>query len=176
MTAPVQLAGHTERLALEPLDHDHADGLVAALRDPSVARFLGGPDVTTIEALHARIDGLHAGPRPGEVWWSFAVRRRADGVIVGRIEATSYGAWAEVAYLIGPAYQRRGFATEATGWLLAQLAAAGVREAWATIHPDNAGSRGVLARLGFTACAEWSRPLGSYDPGDEVFVRRLSDG
>jgi RimJ/RimL family protein N-acetyltransferase len=170
------LLGHTDRLLLEPFGHGHAEGMVAALADPSVARFIGGPDVTTVEALHARLDHLHAGPPPGrdERWLYFTVRRREDGAIIGRVEATRHPDWAEIAYLIGPAYQRRGYACEATAWLLAQLTAAGVREAWATIHPDNVASRGVLARLGFALRTQWSRPLGSYDPGDDVFMRPLA--
>jgi RimJ/RimL family protein N-acetyltransferase len=168
------MLGHTARLALEALDHIHARGLVAALADPSVARFIGGPDVTTVDAMHARITDLRAAPPPGVQWWNFAVRRRDDGEIIGRIEATLHDEWVEIAYLIGPAFQRRGYASEATTWLLAELAAAGVREAWATIHPDNVASRGVLFRLGFTPCAQWSTPLQSYDPGDHVFVRALA--
>jgi RimJ/RimL family protein N-acetyltransferase len=139
------LIGRTDRLVLEPLSHRHAAGLVAALGHPEVHRYLGAPDVTTVEALHARIDRVARAPA-GESWINFAILRADDGAIVGRLEATSYGDWAEIAYLVGPAYQRRGYAVEATRWLIAQLASAGVREVWAAVHPDNAASCAVLAR------------------------------
>jgi RimJ/RimL family protein N-acetyltransferase len=164
------LFGRTDRLVLEPLSHRHAVGLVAALGHPEVHRYLSAPDVTTVEALHARIDHLGCAPA-GEVWINFAIRRADDAAIVGRLEATSYGDWAEIAYLVGPAYQRRGYAAEATRWLIAQLAAAGVREVWAAVHPANVASRAVLARCGFERRAAMLRALGSHDAGDAVFVR-----
>ena len=166
------IGGQTARLVIEPLAHAHADGLVAALADPSVGAFIGGPDVTTVEALHARIDRLARGPgRPGERWLNFAVRVRATGVIAGRIEATVYGSWAELAYLLGPAWGGQGYAREAVAWLIAQLRAAGVAEVWAAVHPDNARSIRLLEALGFVEAARGGRALGSYDPGDRVFRR-----
>lgn len=169
------IGGRTARLVLEPLAHAHAEPLVAALGHASVSAYLGLPDVTTAAALHARIDRLARGARrPGERWFNFAVRRADDGVVVGRIEATIYdAAWCELAYLIGPAYERRGYAREAVGWLLAGLDAAGIVEQWAAVHPANARSIAVVAALGFEARATPpARPLGSYDPGDMVFRRR----
>lgn len=176
------IGGRTARLALEPLAHAHAEPLVAALGHASVSAYLGAPDVTTAAALHARIDRLARGPaRAGERWFNFAIRRREDGVVIGRLEATTYdagdagdaGAWCELAYLIGPAFERRGYAREAVGWLLAGLDAAGVVEQWAAVHPANARSIAVVAALGFAARATPpARPLGSYDPGDAVFSRR----
>jgi RimJ/RimL family protein N-acetyltransferase len=165
------LIGRTDRLVLEPLSHLHADGLVAALGNPSVSSYLNAPDVTTVEALHARIDRLQRGAPDGEVWINFAIRRVDDGAIVGRVEATRYGAWAEIAYLVGPAYQRRGYATEASRWLLSQLAASGVHEVWAAVHPDNVASCMLLARCGFERRAGTPRSLASYDAGDALFVR-----
>jgi RimJ/RimL family protein N-acetyltransferase len=161
------LVARTARLAIEPLAHAHAAALVDALAHESVAAYLPGPDVTTIEALHARIDRLALGA-PGELWLNFVIRRADDGVVIGRLEATSYGAWAEIAYLVGPAYQRRGFAREAVRWLVGQLCAAGAREIWAAVHPANAPSIALLAALGFVE-TEPVRPLGSYDSGDRVF-------
>ncbi|HEX8109914.1 MAG TPA: hypothetical protein VF516_19420, partial [Kofleriaceae bacterium] len=42
----------------------HAAGLHAALDHPDVARFLPAPDVTTLDALRARIERLAADPSP----------------------------------------------------------------------------------------------------------------
>ncbi|HVV86705.1 MAG TPA: GNAT family N-acetyltransferase [Kofleriaceae bacterium] len=165
------LVGWTERLALEPLAQAHAEGLVAALGHAEVARHLPAPDVTTVEALRERIAHLQRDAPAGEVWLNFAVRRRVGGDVIGRIEATRHRDWAEVAYLVGPAYQRRGYATEAVGWLVERLAASGAGEVWASVQPANAASRALLARLGFVEGEPGARPLGSYDPGDVVFVR-----
>ena len=167
----------TPRLAIEPLAGAHADALFAALDHPDVHRFLPAPDVTTAAALRERIARLgDARPPPGERWWNFAVRQRADAAVIGRLEATTYGAWGEIAYVFGPRWWGRGLATEATGWLVDHLAAHGAAELWAAVHPDNTTSQRLLLRLGFIAApgaAERpARPHGSYDPGDTVFVRR----
>jgi RimJ/RimL family protein N-acetyltransferase len=86
-----------------------------------------------------------------------------------RLEATSYGAWAEIAYLVGPAYQHRGYAREAVRWLVDHLRANGVVEIWAAAHPDNARSIALLEALGFSRAAP-ARQIGSYDPGDVVYM------
>jgi RimJ/RimL family protein N-acetyltransferase len=164
----------TERLLIEPLGHEHTDALFAALGDPRVDTYLDAPEITTIEALRERIHRLHRGPgREGEQWLNFAVRRADDGVVVGRIEATLYGDWAEIAYVFGPAHWGHGYAREATAWLLDELGRRGAREAWAAIQPNNARSIALVEKLGLAARDEWERDLGSYAAGDRVFMRPL---
>ena len=162
----------TSRLIIEPLAHEHAEGLVAALSDPSVGAYLGGPEVTTVEAQHQRIDQLAGGPgpeRPNESWWNWAVRRRTDGLVLGYIQATGYGEWAEVAYVFGPATSGQGFATEAVRWLMDHLHRVGAHELWATVDPANGPSVRLLERVGFTMVPEPGRAVGSFDEGDLVF-------
>jgi RimJ/RimL family protein N-acetyltransferase len=169
----VTLRGHTDRLTIEPLGHEHADGLFAALAHPEVSLYLSAPDVTTLEALHARIDRLALGsPHAGETWLNAAIRRSDDGAIIGRLEASVHDSWAELAYLVGPAYQRRGYGREAVRWLIAELRSRGVVELWAAVQPGNTRSLALLEALGFTR-HEPMRPLGSYDPAD-VILRAAS--
>jgi RimJ/RimL family protein N-acetyltransferase len=172
--APPAAPYATERLAIEPLVPSHTTGLHAALDDPSVGRFLPRPDVTTPDALRARIERLAAGPLPhtGERWWNFAVLLHADRTIIGRLEATTYGEWGEIAYVFGPRWWGQGLASEATRWLLGHLAKHGVTELWAAVHAANQPSKRLLTRLGFAAVGELSRPVASFDPGDVAFVRR----
>ena len=157
------------RLVFEPLAHEHARGLVDALAHPEVATYLPAPDVTTEAALHERIDHLLRGsPDPSEDWINVVVLH--TGIVIGRLEATRVGTWAEIAYLIGPAYQRRGFGREAVQWLIDHLRALGVAELWACIHPRNAASIALVESLGFTRVASTDRPLASYDPGDAIYT------
>jgi len=165
----------TSRLAIEPLAAAHATGLHAALDHPDVGLFIGGPDVTTPEALHARIEWLNADPPPsppGERWWNFAVRLRADRAIIGRLEATTYAGWGEIAYVFGPRWWGLGLASEATHWLVCHLADHGIPELWASVDFDNVASQRLLTRVGFQATEEPERPLHAFLPGDAVFVHR----
>jgi RimJ/RimL family protein N-acetyltransferase len=164
----------TERLTIEPLAVAHAARLFAALDHPDVGRYIGGPDVTTPEALRSRIERLAEGPGPersGERWWNFAVL--LGDVVIGRLEATTYDGgddpYGEVAYLFDPRHGGHGYATEATSWLIGHLAEHGVTELWAAIRHDNAASIRLIERLGFGIVdGEPWRELGSYDQGDDV--------
>jgi RimJ/RimL family protein N-acetyltransferase len=91
--------------------------------------------------------------------------------VIGRLEATTYGDWGEIAYVFGPRWWRQGLASEATAWLVRHLADRGAAELWAAVHPGNTASQRLLARLGFHRATP-ARPLASFDPGDEAFVRR----
>jgi len=175
IAAPAMCAGSTARLAIEPLVPAHAAGLHAALQHPDVGRFIGGPDVTTIDAVRARIERLAAGPgpaRPDERWLNFAVRRNADGAIIGRLEATTYRTWGEIAYVFDPRWWGHGFASEATRWLMHHLAEQNVPELWAAVHPENHASKRLLLRTGFSPVREPARMLASFHPGDATFVWR----
>ncbi len=168
------LRGNTDRLTIEPLGHEHAEGLFSALDHPEVAQYLSAPDVTTLGALDARIDRLARGPADSdEIWLNAAIRRSDDGAIIGRIEASVHGDWAELAYLVGPTYQHRGYAREAVRWLIAELRSRGVVEVWAAVHPRNSRSLALLEALCFSRQAELARPLGSHDPGD-VILRAIT--
>lgn len=162
---------------IEPLREDHAEALFAALSDDRVGTYLGGPDVESLEWLSDRIRRLLAGAPAGsgQEWWNGVLV--LDGVVIGRVEATLHDGDAEVAYVLGPPWWRQGYATEAAAWLLDELRAAGVARAWATVVPANAGSRGVLRRLGFVEADPPDAPrLLSYDDGDLVLMRDLGGG
>jgi len=162
--------GTTERLVIEPLAPEHATGLFAALDDLRVGTHIGGPDVTTLEALERRIAALLSAAPDGEEWRNWVVRH--DGIIVGRLEATLHDDIAEVAYVFGPAWWGRGFATEGARWMVDHLDG-DVSQQWATVLPANGPSIALLQRLGFDAADAESAPvpLMSYDDGDLVFAR-----
>ena len=152
---------------------DHAEGLLAALDDPSVGEFIGGPDVTTLDALIDRIERVALGPGEQyhpEQWHNFAVMLRGDNTIIGRIEATTYDDWAEIAYVFGPQWSGHGYATEAVRWMIADLHERGADELWAAVHPDNTRSLRLLERVGFTVTDQHTRDLGSFDDGDVLLT------
>jgi RimJ/RimL family protein N-acetyltransferase len=143
----------TERLLLTPLVPGDADGMVEVLADPRLHQFIGGHPATLAE-LRARYARLAAGsPRPDELWRNWVVRRRTDAQPVGTVQATltrHHDGWtAHVAWVVGVAWQRQGFAAEAARALVAWLVRGDVREIVAHIHPDHVASERVAVRAGF---------------------------
>jgi ribosomal-protein-alanine N-acetyltransferase len=163
----------TQRLSISAVQPDDARELFVALDHPDVGRFIGGPEATSVDAVRERIERVSAGPpanRRNERWWNFVVRRTSDGNVVGRVEATTYDDWAEIAYVFDPREWGAGYATEATTWLLQFLADQGVAEVWAAVMPENERSIRLLRRLSFVERDEPPAGMGSYDDGDLVFA------
>lgn len=146
----------TERLSLEPLRVEHASEMVGVLGAPELYDFTGGqaPDVRELRRRYARQVKGHS-PDGSEVWRNWVVRRRADGVAVGSIQATVTGSgerWAaELAWTIGVDHQRRGYAREAAAAAITALRAAGVTRFVAHVHPEHAASIAVARALGLQA-------------------------
>lgn len=150
---PTTVPLHGERLDLLPIAPEHAEELAAALADPALHAFTGGRPATA-EEMRARCARLAAGsPDPAERWGNWVLRLRADGALVGYVQATVRPEETEVAWVVGTPWQRRGLATEAARALLAHLAAVGVTTAVAHIHPDHRGSRRVAHALGLRPTA-----------------------
>jgi RimJ/RimL family protein N-acetyltransferase len=162
----------TERLLLTPLVPGDADAMVGVLADPRLHEFVGGRPATLAE-LRARYARLAAGsPRPDELWRNWVVRRRADAQPVGTVQATlarHHDGWtAQVAWVVGMAWQRQGFAAEAARALVGWLERGGVREIVAHVHPDHAASARVAMRAGF-------QPTDERVDGEQVW-RRVAGG
>lgn len=171
------IGARTARLAIEPMSACHAAALAAAVADPTPGARALWDEPATVDATLGRIAHLARGPSdPRQRWFNFVMRRLDDAVVIGRLEATVYDGWCEIAYLLGTAHQRQGFAREGVQWMLDQLAAAGFPEAWAAIHPENFGSIGLVRALGFVVGDPAVRSPASYEAGDVTFVRSSSHG
>jgi RimJ/RimL family protein N-acetyltransferase len=143
------------RLALEPLRVDHAAEMVDLLGDPRLYLFTGGaaPSPAGLEALYRR-QVLGRSPDGTERWLNWVIRRSTDHRAVGFVQATvtttgSAGRQsAELAWVIGTAYQGQGYAQTAAAAMIALLREMGVAAFTANIHPDHAASQGVARSLG----------------------------
>jgi RimJ/RimL family protein N-acetyltransferase len=135
------------RLRLEPLTVDHAAAMVAVLGDPSIYEFTGGTP-PTLDELTARYARQSAGRSPdgSEQWLNWVVLLGEEPI--GYVQATVVGAEAEIAWVVSPAHQGHGFATEAAAAMVEHLSAAGVTRLVAHVHPDHEASGRVAARLG----------------------------
>lgn len=144
----------TARLDLLPLRVDHAAEMAGVLNDPALHEYIGGRPATPAE-LRARYERMVAGPADPRVrWLNWVLRLRAENRLVGTVQATVDGPVAEIAWVVAPAWQGRGLATEAAqalvGWLRGQDAA----EIVAHVHPDHAASGAVARAAGLTATDE----------------------
>jgi RimJ/RimL family protein N-acetyltransferase len=169
----------SKNLNFELLTAAHADDLFPILTTPSVLAFIdptGTPP--TIEELRAEYASREHGPADSmistEQWFNMVIRLK-DPIsrAIGRIEATKYGKWGEIAYLLGEDWWGKGLAFEAMLWWHDYLAATVPKtDWWATVHPANQKSIRLLIRLGYKEVDSDNRPqLNSYDSGDRCFVR-----
>ncbi|HEY9525082.1 MAG TPA: GNAT family N-acetyltransferase [Thermopolyspora sp.] len=167
---------HTTRLDLMPLRAEHAEQMATVLSDPDLYRFIGGAPGTP-SALRARYERLVAGsPDPAVSWCNWVIDLhddpRADLCLVGTVQATITAGHAvrtaEIAWVVGTPWQRRGIATEAAQGLIAWLARLPVHTVIAHIHPDHRASAAVATAAGLT-------PTGHLHEGEvrwELTMRR----
>jgi RimJ/RimL family protein N-acetyltransferase len=146
----------TGRLVLEPLRVDHADEMAAVLNDQSLHTFIGGQPATR-EELRRRYAIMAAGDSPDgqQGWLNWVVRHRPTGEAVGTVQATltrsENGHVAELAWVTGAAYQRRGYASEAAIAMAQWLRRHGVETLIAHVNPAHLASNMVATRLGMRA-------------------------
>ena len=148
----------TVRLVLEPLRIDHAEPMALVLADPQLHTFIGGTPETAPQ-LRSRYARMLAGPSdPAESWCNWIIRLRENLQLTGTVQATvrpdADGLHAEIAWVIGTAWQRRGIATEATRALVDWLARQPIHTVIAHIHPDHHASAAVATAAGLTPTAE----------------------
>ncbi len=150
----------TDRLTLLPLRVEHADEMAVVLSDPGLYTVIGGaPD--TAQALRARYERWVAGsPDPAESWCNWVIRLRDETCLTGTVQATvttdDRGAAAEIAWVVGTPWQRRGIATEAARGLVTWLRRHhSVHTVVAHIHPDHKASAAVATAAGLIPTDQW---------------------
>ena len=167
----------SENLRFEPLTADHAAALFPVLNTLAVQAFIDPTNSQTIAELQAEYSIREKGPvasHQSERWFNVAVLLKSPTEpVIGRLEATSYGSWGEIAYLFGEAWWGKGLAFEAVSWWHDYLSAAESKtEWWATVAPDNIRSIRLLKRLGYverTNAVDIPK-LHSYDEGDLCLI------
>jgi RimJ/RimL family protein N-acetyltransferase len=139
-------------VVLEPQVAAHAAELFAILADKRLYDYLDDEPMADEASLRARLQRLESRKSPdgAEDWLNWIVRN-GDGVLVGYVQATMYpDGHADIGYVVGADHWRRGHAFAAVTAVLAELAMGyGVTRLRATCDPANAGSIGLLGRLGF---------------------------
>jgi len=142
----------TARLDLRPLRLADATEMTGVLAGPALYAFTGGAPPTTAE-LRSRYQRWLAGaPDPGVSWCNWVIEVRARQQLAGTVQATITGPAgaraAEIAWVVGVAWQRRGIGREAAQGLVGWLRQLPVRTICAYIHPDHHASAGVARAAG----------------------------
>jgi ribosomal-protein-alanine N-acetyltransferase len=158
------------RLQIKPIAPWHAEPLFHALDFDSVYEFVTSPRPTAPSEVASRIDRSIAGAMSDsqESWLNFVVLLGSH--VIGHVQATVVESRAEIAYLFGPVASGKGYATQATQWLIDHVGQAhGISEFWATSDSENLRSIRLLERCGFVETSLPPHGLPSYDEGDLVF-------
>jgi RimJ/RimL family protein N-acetyltransferase len=146
----------TRRLVLEPLQVAHAEEMVSVLGDAALYEYTGGAP-PTLDELRARYARQVSGGSPDRTqgWLNWIAREREQLTAVGTVQANlvpeEEDVVAEVAWVIGVPYQRRGYAIEAAKAMVAWLGRHDVIVVAARVNPRHAASIAVATRLGLTA-------------------------
>lgn len=153
VAAPLAAALETPRLVLEPIGERHADAFFPALQEEVLYRWISMARPASLEELRARWRRIESRMSPDLqfAWPTWAVRRKADGQYLGRVdaeinealEATNLGF-----YFFSP-HWGCGYATESVVAVTAQLMVRGVRRFVGTVTVGNIASARVLRKAGF---------------------------
>ena len=158
------------RLTLVTLPPEYADEMAAVLADPDLYTFTGGSPPARQE-LRARYERWNAGsPDPGVSRCNWVIKLRSPRCLTGTVQATiSSGdeSLAEVAWVVGTAWQGQGIATEAAQALIAWLGHQSVHTTIAHIHPRHQASAAVAAAAGLT-------PTGQLEDGEMRWRLRMT--
>ena len=147
----------TDRLDLRPVTVNDTEEMTAIFADRRLYTFTGGTP-STLEALcstFARLEAARTTSATAQLNW--VVRRRVEDKAIGMMQAifANGGQAAEIAWVVGVAWQGQGLATEATRAVVAWLDAQGVRTITAWIRPDHQASAAVALRAGLRSTSQY---------------------
>ena len=155
---PELLSARLRLTALAPAD---AELMHPILADARLYHYTGECPPSKTE-LAERYQLLVAGsPDRLEEWANWIVRLQGTESPIGHMQATIYRDRAELAWLIGVAWQGNGFAKEAAGAVQNWLASRGSPSFAARIHPGHEASMAVARSIGLV-------PTGEVDADGEM--------
>ena len=144
----------TERLILRQFEYaDSVSMLKNWVADEDVQLKYGEPVYSTESEVRQLLDKYINGYK-GSHYYRWAIIEKASGECAGQIAfflVDSKNHFAEIEYCIGTAFQRRGYATEATNALIKfGFEKIDLHKVQICVRPVNLPSKGVIEKCGFT--------------------------
>jgi [ribosomal protein S5]-alanine N-acetyltransferase len=140
----------TARLILRPLRPDDWQAVLSCTADPEVLRYL--PERLMVREPAGGADQLACPDK-------FAINLKVDGTFIGHLlfcHHDSEQLVREIGWVIQPAYQRHGYATEAAGALLKYgFETLGLQRVVAACDSRNTASCRVMEKLGMRRAAHF---------------------
>jgi [ribosomal protein S5]-alanine N-acetyltransferase len=142
----------SERLLMREFRESDFDSIRVYAADPEVSRYMQwGPNDKTATRVYldARLEAQKLWPRPSV---EFGVELKSEGRLIGGLRLAlqdDEGKTADFGYTYDRRYWRKGYATEAAQALLTvAFERLHLHRVWATCDTRNAGSLGVMRKLG----------------------------
>jgi aminoglycoside 6'-N-acetyltransferase len=141
----------TERLVIRRFRAEDAEAFAAYRSDPDVARYQSWDTPVSLAEAADHIRRFAAADPGAPGWFQYAVEHRAEGVLIGDVGVCLGDnlMQAEIGFTFAPAYQGKGYATEAVRCVLARLFASGIHRVSAGCDARNTASARLLERVGF---------------------------
>ncbi|MFC7530687.1 GNAT family N-acetyltransferase [Actinoplanes sp. GCM10030250] len=143
----------TERLVLRRFRASDAVTLAAYRSVPEVARYQSWDAPFPVEKAEVAVRNFAAGSPEKAGWFQYAIELTAERVLIGDVAVRLHDnlRQAEIGFTLDPAYQRKGFATEAVSAVLDRLfRRQGLHKVTGECDARNKPSAALLERLGFT--------------------------
>jgi RimJ/RimL family protein N-acetyltransferase len=149
LSAPLE----TARMLLEPMGACHADAFFEPLHDEAIYQWISMDKPTSLEGLRGQLlrSEARVAPDGQTAWPTWALRRKFDGVYLGRVDAeiTLSMEASNLGYYLFAAHWGQGYATEAVRAVTQHLLGQGVHRLVATVTAGNSASDRVLQKAGF---------------------------
>lgn len=138
----------TQRLQIRPIATSDRDAYLEIFGDPDIAAYddFEAFDEESVDRELARAAGAHA---RGEPELEYAVVRAEDDCLVGVVTTRQEGQALYIGYHFNARHQGFGYATEAVSGMIGYLRGSQRRAIRLKVHPDNARSLRLAAKLGF---------------------------
>lgn len=140
------------RLLLTPIKASHAQVMFPILADKQLYTFTGDEPPESEQALRSTYRKLESrkSPDKSQLWLNWLISIVESGTTIGYVQATVSEFSADIAWLTGTKWQKRGFASEAATGLVGWLSANEMPLIRALISPNHKASQKVASNAGLT--------------------------